>query len=198
MVNKRRKQMSPRKPASEELTREMILKEARTQFLEKDFQKVSMRNIAKQLGCSHGAIYYHFKNKAELFYGIVEEDFATLNSLVEDVAQSSDNDETKIYTIFHRFIEFGLNHQSQYEIMFMTRNSEVDSLNQQAAYASYQLFAKTVQSLADKQLAIKDIWSAFIALHGFVSYYRGYVTCFEEAKLPAEGHVNFVLKGLLS
>lgn len=190
--------MSPRKPASEELTREMILKEARTQFVDKEFQKVSMRNIAKQLGCSHGAIYYHFKNKAELFYGIVEEDFAKLNRLVEETVHSSEDDESKLRLIFLRFIEFGLNHQSQYEIMFMKRNSEVDSLSQQAAYLSYQKFAEAVHSLAKKKLAIKDVWSAFISLHGFVAYYRGYVSCFEEAKLPAEGHVEFVLKGLLS
>ncbi|WP_261178486.1 TetR/AcrR family transcriptional regulator [Anaerobacillus sp. CMMVII] len=156
-----------------------------------------MRMIAKQLGCSHGALYYHFKNKAELFYGVVEEDFTKLNKLVEEEVQSSEDDETKIFHIFLRFIEFGLNHQSQYEIMFMTRNSEVDSLNQQAAYQSYQKFAHCVQSLAPKKLSIKDIWAAFISLHGFVSYYRGYVGCFEEAKLPAEGHVEFVLKGLL-
>ncbi|RXJ04285.1 TetR/AcrR family transcriptional regulator [Anaerobacillus alkaliphilus] len=190
--------MSPRKPASEELTREMILKEARLQFIEKDFQKVSMRNIAKQLGCSHGAIYYHFKNKAELFNGVVEEDFARLNQLIENVVEGNEDDESKLTSIFLRFIEFGLDHQSQYEIMFMTRNSEVDSLNQQAAYMSYQKFAQSVQTLCRKRLAIKDVWSAFIALHGFVSYYRGYVTRYEDVKVTAEGHVKFIVKGLKS
>ncbi len=190
--------MSPRKPASEELTREMILKEARTQFIEKDFQKVSMRGIAKVLGCSHGAIYYHFTNKAELFNGVVEEDFAKLNQLIEDVVASQEADEEKLTQIFLSFIEFGLNHQSQYEIMFMTRNSEVDSLNKPAAYKSYQKFAQSVQSLCKKKLAIRDIWSAFIALHGFVSYYRGYVTCYDEVALTAEGHVKFIVKGLVS
>lgn len=190
--------MSPRKPASEELTREMIIQEARTQFIQQDFQKVSMRSIAKKLGCSHGAIYYHFKNKAALFYGVVEEDFAKLNSLVVEVTNSTDDNDTKLFHMFLRFIEFGLNHQSQYEIMFMTRNSEVDSLNQQAAYESYQKFAQAVQRLSEKHLAVKEIWSAFIALHGFVSYYRGYVASFEEAELPAKQHVQFVLKGLLS
>lgn len=189
--------MSPRKPASEELSREIILKEARNQFVEKDFQKVSMRNIAKQLGCSHGAIYYHFKNKAELFYGIVEEDFAQLDYLVAETLKEAHDDEIKMFNLFLRFIEFGLNHQSQYEIMFMTRNSEVDSLNQQAAYKSYQKFAEAVQSLSRKNLAIKDIWSAFLSLHGFVSYYRGYASSFDDVKLPAHAHVNFIMKGLI-
>ncbi len=190
--------MSPRKRASEELTKEMILKEAQTQFEKKDFQNVSMRNIAKQLGCSHGAIYYHFKNKAELFYMIIEEHFSKLNALLDETTEGPENDETKLKNVFLRFIEFGLNHQSQYELMFMLRNKEVDSLSQQAANESYQKFAQAVQSLSSNQLTVADIWSIFIALHGFVSYYRGFVSHFEEAEAAAISHVNFIVSGVKS
>src|SRR5216117_1524917 len=110
--------MSPRKTTSKELTREIILQKARTQFVEKGFQQVSMRSIAKLLGCSHGAIYYHFKNKAELFYSIVEDDFSVLNNLLEVSIQGPEDDSIKLYNVLIRFIEFGLNNQSQYEIMF--------------------------------------------------------------------------------
>ncbi|WP_046179019.1 TetR/AcrR family transcriptional regulator [Domibacillus tundrae] len=174
----------------------MILKEARNQFVEKDFQHVSMRNIAKQLGCSHGAIYYHFKNKAELFYAIVEDDFSKLNKRLDETVQGPEDDAAKLYNVVLRFIEFGLNHQSQYEIMFMVRNSEVDGLSQEAANLSYQKFAQAVQFLCSKSLAIKDVWSAFLAIHGFVSYYRGYVDRFEEAREAAKAHVDFILKRL--
>ncbi|WP_066305107.1 TetR/AcrR family transcriptional regulator [Bacillus sp. FJAT-29814] len=189
--------MSPRKTASQELTRELILQKARHQFVEKGFQQVSMRNIAKELGCSHGAIYYHFRNKAELFYAVVEDDFSILNKLIEESIQGPEDDATKLFNLLLRFIEFGLNHQSQYEIMFMVRNTEVDSLSQEAANLCYQKFAQTVHSLSSKQLKIIDIWSAFIALHGFVSHYRGYVERFDEAELAAKSHVQFIIKGLL-
>ncbi|MBS4210038.1 TetR/AcrR family transcriptional regulator [Bacillus sp. FJAT-50079] len=188
--------MSPRKTASKELTREIILQKARTQFIEKGFQRVSMRSIAKLLDCSHGALYYHFKNKADLFYAIVEEDFAVLNNLIEESIQGPEDDSTKLYQILIRFIEFGINHQSQYEIMFMVRNTEVDSLSQEAANLSYHKFAQTVQALSENKLKIIDIWSAFLALHGFVSHYRGYVAHFDDVKLAAESHVHFIMKGL--
>lgn len=64
--------MSPRKSGHPELTREMIMDAARDLFVQKGYQHVSMRQIAKELNYSHGAIYYHFKNKAELFYALVE------------------------------------------------------------------------------------------------------------------------------
>jgi len=169
---------------------------ARAEFVKKGFQQVSMRGIAKLLGCSHGAIYYHFKNKAELFYGIVEADFSSLNQQLEEIATGSEAKLDKLQSILTRFIEFGLNNQSQYEMMFMLRNTEVDSLSQTAANKSYQNFAETVQSLSDKRLEIKDIWSAFIALHGFVSHYHGYVENYEAAQSAAESHVRFVVRGL--
>jgi len=188
--------MSPRKKASQELTKEIILQTARTQFIEKGFQQVSMRGIAKLLGCSHGAIYYHFKNKAELFYAIVEDDFSKLNHRVEETMQGSEDDSTKLYNVFMNYIEFGLNHQSQYELMFLVRNSEVDSLSQASANHSYDKFAQAVQSLSKKNLKIVEVWSAYIALHGFVCLYLGYVDNFEEAKEAAKSHVNFIIKGL--
>lgn len=186
--------MSPRKRASEELTKEMILKEAQSQFEKTDFQTVSMRNIAKNLGCSHGAIYYHFKNKAELFYTIIEQYFSKLNNLIDEVTESQEDDAIKLQLIFTKFIEFGLNHQSQYELMFMLRNKEVDALAQKAANESYQKFAKAVQSFSAQKLSVAEVWATFLALHGFVSYYRGFVNCFEDAKAAAEVHVNFILK----
>lgn len=188
--------MSPRKPSSQDLTREMIIGEARTQFIEKDFHQVSMRSIAKELGCSHGAIYYHFKNKAELFYAIIEEYFAELNSLLDAVVDGTEDNRTKLYHVFLGFMEFGLNNQSQYEYMFMLRSNEVDGLAQEAANLSYEKFARSVQSLSDDELLISNIYSAFMALHGFVSHYRGYVTNFEEAKEAAQLHAKFLIKAL--
>lgn len=189
--------MTSHNSKSQELTKEMILQKARTLFVEKGFQDVSMRSIAKQVGCTHGALYYHFKNKAELFYAIVEEDFSALNNLIEETVKGPEDDPKKLVAIFLRFIEFGLNNQSQYEFMFVVRNTEVDGLSQEAAFLCYQKFAQAVQILSKKQLAIKDVWSAFLALHGFVVHHRGFIHNYEEAKASAEAHVDFILKGLV-
>ncbi|WP_332634364.1 TetR/AcrR family transcriptional regulator [Halalkalibacter flavus] len=188
--------MSPRKPTSQELTKEMIINEARTQFAEKDFHQVSMRSLARQLGCSHGALYYHFQNKAELFYAVIKEYFQNLNKLMEEIVHSPGDPQVKLQNIFLRFIEFGLNNQSQYELMFMMRNNEVDGLSQEAANLCYQKFAQSVQSLSDNQLKISEIYSSFISLHGFVSHYRGNAANFEEAKDVAHLHVIFIAKAL--
>ncbi|MEK5039762.1 TetR/AcrR family transcriptional regulator [Sporosarcina sp. FSL K6-3457] len=188
--------MSSHKSTSQELTKEMIVQQARTLFVEKGFHDVSMRSIAKQVGCTHGALYYHFKNKVELFNAIVKVDFTELNILLEDTVQGPGEDVVKLKNVFLCFIQFGLNNQSQYEFMFVARYAEVDSLSQEAAFLSYQKFAESVQALSSSRLAVKDVWSAFLALHGFVVHHRGFVKNFKEAKVSAESHVEFILKGL--
>lgn len=59
--------MAPRKSAEQELSREMIMDRARELFVTKGYQHVSMRQVAKELNCSHGAIYYHLKIKQSYF-----------------------------------------------------------------------------------------------------------------------------------
>ncbi|MBG9452663.1 hypothetical protein ABE61_00810 [Lysinibacillus sphaericus] len=188
--------MSPRKPSTKDLTKEMIINEAHKQFITKDFQQISMRSIAKELGCSHGAIYYHFKNKAEIFYAILSDYFSELNNILDENMNGPEDHNTKLLNVFVGFMAFGLNNQSQYELMFIMRDSEIDGLSQEAANLSYEKFAQSVRSLSKTELLISDIHSTFIALHGFVAHYRHYVKNYEEAKEAVDVHAKFLMKAL--
>lgn len=188
--------MSPRKPSTKDLTKEMIINEAHKQFITKDFQQISMRSIAKELGCSHGAIYYHFKNKAEIFYAILSDYFSELNNTLDENMNGPEDHNTKLLNVFVGFMAFGLNNQSQYELMFIMRDGEIGGLSQEAANFSYEKFAQSVRSLSKTELLISDIHSIFIALHGFVAHYRHYVKNYEEAKEAVDVHAKFLIKAL--
>lgn len=71
-----------RRAVEQELSRERILEAARHLFITKGYRAISMRSIGQHLGYSHGSLYYHFKEKAELFYAIVVEDFNYLGHLL--------------------------------------------------------------------------------------------------------------------
>lgn len=47
---------------------------ARKEFLEKGFEKASLRNICRTAEVTTGALYKRFKGKEELFSSIVEDD----------------------------------------------------------------------------------------------------------------------------
>jgi AcrR family transcriptional regulator len=51
--------------------RDRILRGAHTLFLERGFSEVSMQQIADAAGLTKAALYYHFRNKEELFAQVV-------------------------------------------------------------------------------------------------------------------------------
>ena len=188
--------MAARKKAQEELTKESIVETANRQFLTKDFHKVSMRAVAQELGCTHGAINHNFKNKAELFYAVVERYFDELNEKLDVSLGSEGHADDKIVQVFLGFIEFGLDHQSQYEFMFMMRDEDTDPLTQHASNKSYNKFSETLQLLSGNTLTPFTIYAAFMALHGFVTHYRGRVKTHAEADEAAAHFAQFLLKAL--
>lgn len=59
----------------ENTTLDRILKEARKEFLEKGYQKASLREIVKKAGLTTGAFYGYYKNKETLFDALVGEQY---------------------------------------------------------------------------------------------------------------------------
>jgi AcrR family transcriptional regulator len=191
------KRLSPRKPSKDELTKAAIIQVARELFVTSGYPSFSMRKLAKELGCSHGAIYYHFKNKAELFYEIVTHDFLTLDQVLEQVlASQTKSNEEKLYMILYEYIRFGLTHQPQYEVMFLIKDEEIKGYLLEGPNKSYLHFADAVASLSAKPLTPKDIWSLFIGIHGFVTHYCRTETTFLDVEPLAKSHVEFLLKAL--
>ncbi|MDA6131166.1 hypothetical protein OSK38_27850, partial [Escherichia coli] len=85
--------------------------------------------------------------------------------------ESADSNEQKLFSIFYRYIQFGLTHQKHYELMFLIRDDDVKGYLNEGPNKSYLHFAQAVNSLAPNSLSIKDIWSVFLSLHGFVTHY---------------------------
>lgn len=69
-------------------TLERILVEAKQEFLEKGYQRASLRNIVKKAGVTTGALYGYFKNKEELFEALVGESYHKILDMYYQVLQS--------------------------------------------------------------------------------------------------------------
>ena len=188
--------MSPRKAVEQELTKEMIMSAARELFRKKGYQQVYIRQIATVLGYSHGSIYYHFKNKADLFYAIIETDFKLLDRWLDDVINLNLDNKGKLKQVLLAYIRFGLTHKSQYEMMFLLSDAEVKSYVNKGPNESYEKFARTLIQLSNRKVTIQQAWSIFLSLHGFVSHYCRCEETYVEVENLAESHVNFILKSL--
>ncbi len=60
---------------AEQTTLNLILSAAMQEFLEKDFQSASLRNIVKTAGVTTGAFYGYFDSKESLFEALVREQY---------------------------------------------------------------------------------------------------------------------------
>ena len=190
--------MTPRKVVENELTREIILDTARILFADTGYQHVSMRKIATELGYSHGALYYHFRNKAEIFYAIILKDFALLDTELQSVFKMKGTSLEKGRQVLLSFIKFGMDHPNHYELMFLTKDKEVKSYLKQEPNKSYERFAKTIHQLTEKKAGPKEIWFVLLSVHGFVTVHSRNDQTFDEVKGLAETHVNLILKAVLT
>jgi AcrR family transcriptional regulator len=194
--------MSPRKAVEHELSRQRILEVAREQFVQHGYRDVSMRGIAKELGYSPGSLYYHFREKADLFSAMTSEDFHKLDRLLEEVVRTSSNPgRDRLELIFLSFIRFGLENKRSFELMFLIQEPGLESYTSQAKMASYEKFFNAVkESLqvinADRAKDVQLIWILFLSLHGFVSFYIHSAQTYGDIAKLADLHVQLLLRGL--
>lgn len=57
----------------EKETRQKLLACAKKEFMEKGYTKASLRSICREAGVTTGALYFFFRDKADLFSSLVEE-----------------------------------------------------------------------------------------------------------------------------
>ncbi|WP_138754605.1 TetR/AcrR family transcriptional regulator [Paenibacillus sinopodophylli] len=194
--------MTPRKAVDQELSKERILETAREQFSQHGYRDVSMRGIAKALGYSPGSLYYHFREKADLFSAMAEVDFERLNALLHDtITETPELGSDQLRMIFMQFIRFGLENKRSFELMFLIQQPDLDCYYMQAKMGSYEKFSNAVKRSLheinpDHARDDHMIWVLFLSLHGFVSFFIAGTQTFEEVNELASLHVQLLLRGL--
>ena len=77
-------------------TREILLKNAKVEFMEKGYASASLRSICKKAGVTTGALYFFFKDKEDLFGSLVKEPLETLYRLMKQHYQEEIEDIEKL------------------------------------------------------------------------------------------------------
>lgn len=190
-----------RRAVETELSRERILGVASELFATRGYEAVSMRSIAQALGYSHGSLYYHFKEKAELFYALVVEDFRDLlrrqAEIIEDPAYTG---KQLLYKLMIEFIQFGVENKHQYEIMFVIQDPDLQRYSRSEQAQAFDVFARAIGDVTGRSSKGERMymlpWHLFMSLHGFITYSNRYGQSYTEVRGLAEDHVRFLLESL--
>ncbi|WP_300273051.1 TetR family transcriptional regulator [Halomonas sp.] len=81
--------MARRTKAEAAATREALLDAAEEVFLEKGVARTSLEQIARHAGVTRGAVYWHFRNKADLFQAMLKRVRMPFQELVEEIGDPS-------------------------------------------------------------------------------------------------------------
>ena len=163
-----------------EKLRASILDAARTLFVERGIDAVSMREIAKKINYSATTLYHHFADKEALLQAVCDEDFLKLASGMHQVMQLPDLI-ARIQALGKGYAMFALQHPNHYRLMFMTPrtpcNPDITRIQQgnteQDAYAQLKLVVQDAfdaglfrLEITDAELIAQTIWAG---MHGVCS-----------------------------
>lgn len=73
-----------------EQTRQEIIAAARKVFAERGVSRTTLAQIAQEAGVTRGAIYWHFKNKPDLFFAMMEQVSLPLIDLIDVALPATD------------------------------------------------------------------------------------------------------------
>lgn len=172
--------MKSRQEQRSEETKEQILKAAGNLFAKKGFDSVSIREIAKDAGCSHTTIYIYFKDKEALLHQLsmpsLEKLYKQLNSIT---LMHPLTPEAKLKKISHEYIRFCLENRNMFDVIFNAKSTRVDETNPELEINKLRLkiFALMKQvlqdclSMPDNELLLNFSRIYYYQLNGILSTY---------------------------
>jgi TetR/AcrR family transcriptional regulator len=106
-IHKRTAGRRPKTDRPEDDTRAAILSAARRLFAQRGFEGASMREVAAAARVNNAMIYYHFKDKDDLYRSVIFDSVAGLNSIWDEpLFRSSAPVKQKIRRYIEEFIRY--------------------------------------------------------------------------------------------
>ncbi len=109
-------------------TAQLILEKAHELFVEKGYERSSMREIAERVGISKAALYHHFKNKEEILFTLCVQAGEIINEDMREAILKSESSHAPIkeqlINILYDYTVGYLKHKNFNKVLFF----EIESL----------------------------------------------------------------------
>ena len=156
--------------------RRSILDEARGLLVRDGYEGLSMRKIARAVGCSATSIYLHFENKDTLTHTLIDEGMERLHDRLTAVGTGAPPE--RLDALCRAYVQFGLDHPEYYEVMFQLHPQRMERYpadSYRRARRNIERFGEVLAAGAAEgtltldttpEVASTVLWTA---LHGLVS-----------------------------
>ncbi len=153
--------------------RERVLIEARRLFLDRGYAEVSMQQIADAVGMTKAALYYHFRDKDDLFASVVVREMSQQRKSIE---REIERDDSLDHTV-ERIARLYFDQLSPDSLRMMTDfKQHVPESRHEEVHAELENFVNSIATLfnrAAERNEIRDIqprMAAFLFFHTLVGY----------------------------
>jgi AcrR family transcriptional regulator len=182
--------------------REALCEAATRLFAEHGYRGVTMRALAKDLGCSAMTPYRYFENKAAIFDTVRMASADRFADAIEAAARAHDDHAEKLRAMCHAYVDFALAEPHAYRIVFeLDRSQRPESVRVEEARGWFVMKAAVAEAIADDvlegdpEVVAHLLWSGIhglVALHlaGMLTFgvdLASLVEAFIDRELPPTG-----------
>jgi AcrR family transcriptional regulator len=153
-----------------------VLDAARQLLVREGYRDLSMRDVARAVGCSVSSIYLYFAGKDALVHALMDEGFERWHRRMREVADAEPGAAGRLEAVCRAYVEFGLANPEFYEIMYMFHSDRMARYprelfrrarrNLEELGALVAEYAGPAGGAADVQVRATALWAT---LHGIVS-----------------------------
>jgi len=154
--------------------REKIAKEAKRLFQTEGYKQISMRRIAKEIGCAPMTLYKYYDAKIAILRTLWGSVFNDLFNALDEIKFNDKAPRRWLSELSLGYVNYWIEHQDHYRLVFMSEGVMQPDvsifINNTEIVARFQIFSKSLMALHDNQLnpdALKCKLDALICfLHG--------------------------------
>jgi AcrR family transcriptional regulator len=129
--------------------RAVLLAEAERTLREQGIEQLSLRDLARQAGVSHGAPRRHFADRRALLDALAEAGFARLSDEVRAAVGDAGQDyQTRLRALATAYVRFAISDAALLDLMFAVKNTGQSAALQRA---SERLFTTVAELIAQGQ-----------------------------------------------
>ncbi|SHK78711.1 TetR/AcrR family transcriptional regulator [Rhodothermus profundi] len=157
--------------------RRRILDATRYLLVAEGYASLSMRKIAREIGCSPTAIYLYFQNKDALVHTLIDEGFGLLYEELREEAARHADPVVRLEALWRRYVAFGRRNPEYYEIMFMLHPERMERYPPEKYRRARRCLELSIQALEEGRrqgvFVVENprvmASAAWAALHGAVA-----------------------------
>jgi TetR/AcrR family acrAB operon transcriptional repressor len=145
------------------LTRQMVLDAALKVFSRKGFSQTTLEAVAREAGLTRGAIYWHFKNKNDMFGAVLDVLYERSRERIMRILRSEQSPHTKIHQLLGEFLRI-LSNEDEFRII-----EEVHILKFEKKKEFKVLYEQHQEKMKEMRVLLQDLISEGIAAGEFDS-----------------------------